>query len=115
MKSMVPGTFVPGAVYLSSTFGKKHKWQMPKPVAFVERLQVVEEVVFVDDKPRRNKVKKKVQFPVYRGMAASLARSMRAEIRRNQRKAQEARVKAQKVDVRNMLHEFVTTGEIQNA
>ena len=114
MKFAVPGTFVPGAIYLGSVV-EKHKWQMPKPVAFVERLQVVEKIEFIDDKPRRFKVKKMVQFPVYRGIAASLARSMRAEIRRSQRKLKEATLRSHKEGARDMLREFVTTGEIQNA
>jgi hypothetical protein len=93
MKFAVPGTYVPGAIPTGTRDNRgRPQWQMPKPVAFVERIQVVKEVVMVDDKPRMVKVRKPVEFPVYRGMAANLARNMRAQMRRNQRKMAEASV-----------------------
>lgn len=114
MKFAVPGMFVPGAILTGMMEPRTGRpvWQMPKPVAYVERLQVVEKIEFIDDKPRRTKVKKMVQFPVYRGMSATVARAMRAQFRRSQRKLKEATLRSHKEGARDMLREFVTTGEI---
>ena len=62
-------------------------WNMPKPIGVHETIPVVKTVDKSDpDKPKVKKVKQVMQFPVYRGIDASLARYYRAQVRRAKRK-----------------------------
>ena len=110
------GTFVPGANY-TRTKDKKGRpvWQMPRPTAYVEYIQVVKEVISVDDKPRIIKVKKPVRFPVYRGMSAKDARLQRARIKRDHRKRLEKRELDNKKEVLAMMKEVIANEGIENA
>lgn len=90
----IPQTMVPGATRrvdpdtLLPVVNVKNKvplWDMPTPIRYVEhvkrRLNKKTKTIVVD----------KVMVPVYRGLSASLARLIRADYRRTQRKAEEAR------------------------
>ena len=93
IKYTVPQIVVPGATRridpetLSQMKSKKGVllWDMPAPLRYVEhthrRL----------DKKTKKVITDKVAVPIYRGVSASLARLIRAEYRRTQRKAAEAR------------------------
>lgn len=93
IKHAVPLTVVPGATRridpetLLQMKGEKgvSLWNMPTPLRYVEhtrrRLNKKTKKVITD----------KVSVPIYRGVDASLARLIRAEYRRTQRKVAEAR------------------------
>lgn len=94
-----PMTVVPGATRatkedaITPKFDSKGRpvWDMPEPIRYDEYIQVVTQVVTENGQKRLRKVKKPVKFPVYRGVSARLANEIRADQRRAQRKAEEAR------------------------
>lgn len=96
-KHATPGTYTPGASRVRDEWGMpvftdkgEPVWNLPKPVGVHETLQVVRVVDKSDpDRPKLKKVKQKTKFPVYRGLDASLARYLRAQMRRAARKAKE--------------------------
>ena len=89
-----PGIIVPGATRrvdpetLLPEFAVKNKvplWNMPTPIRYVEHVRRRL------DKKTKTVITDKVAVPIYRGVSASLVRMIRAEYRRTQRKADEAR------------------------
>lgn len=94
IKHAIPLTVVPGATRridpetLLQAVTVKNKvplWDMPAPLRYVEHVRRRL------DKKTKKMVTDKVAVPIYRGVDASLARMIRGEYRRTQRKAAEAR------------------------
>lgn len=74
----------------------RNEWNMPKPIRFVEHLQIVKKLVPQGDgRVKVVKVKELVEFPVYRGVDTKYARWVRAQVKRDMRKAEEARLAAE--------------------
>jgi len=93
-KHAEPAIMVPGATRrinpdtLLPEFAVKNKvplWNMPTPIRYVEHVRRR-----LDEKTK-TVITDKVAVPIYRGLDATLARLIRAEFRRNQRKADAAR------------------------
>jgi hypothetical protein len=93
-KFAIPQTMVPGATRrvdpetllpMVSVKNKVPLWDMPTPVRYVEHVRRRL------DKKTKTVVMDKVMVPIYRGIPSSLARLIRGEYRRTQRKADEAR------------------------
>lgn len=92
-KFAIPQTMVPGATRrinpdtLLPLMGKNDiaLWDMPTPIRYVDhvrrRLDMKTKTVIIDT----------VSVPIYRGVDTALARLIRADYRRTQRKADEAR------------------------
>lgn len=90
-KHALPQTIVPGAKKdidpdtLKQKTDKRHRpiWVMPKPTGKHETTQVVtHRFTDANGKPKSEKIKRKVAFPIYRGVPADLARYMRSQMRR---------------------------------
>lgn len=71
-------------------------WNMPKPVRYVEHVN------WRRHKRTGKRIPEPVMVPVYRGVSASYARWVKAQIRQKQRKAAEAQAK---VDALNEAEE----------
>ncbi len=62
----------------------KFLWTMPSPVGYAEHKR------YRRDKKTGERVYNPITVPLYRGISASLARWIRGQVRRNQRKVKEA-------------------------
>lgn len=96
-KHATPSTYVPGATLVRDpqTYAILYSnkgdplWNMPKPIGVHETIQVVRVRATESGQMKIKKRKELTQFPVYRGLDASLARYYRAQVRRFKRKEKE--------------------------
>jgi hypothetical protein len=106
-KVFVPQTVIPGArrrvdsdtlMAMSDKQGKP-LWDMPPPISYAEHKK------WRKHERTGLRIAEPVMVPVYRGTSASYARWVKAQLRRNQRKAAEAQAE---VDALNEAEENAT-------
>lgn len=111
-KVFAPQTVIPGArrrvdpdtlMAMSDKHGNP-LWEMPPPVSYAKHKK------WCKHKRTGQRIAEPVMVPVYRGTSASYARWVKAQLRRNQRKAAEAQAEVDAMNVaeetvRNSLHE----------
>lgn len=101
-KVFVPQTVIPGArrrvdsdtlMAMSDKHGKP-LWEMPAPVSYAKHKKWC--------RRKGERIAEPIMVPIYRGTSASYARWVKAQLRRNQRKAAEAQAE---VDALNMAEQ----------